>query len=119
MSEPIYVKDIIKDKNLLKSIELHSPEKEFQKRQDHYFAQLGELIEQQPIRKIETKEEWEILPLSKTTSLPKEDWTIAMGSKYPTYISTCPNCGEGHRWATSGGLSSFECKKCKTRFRPC
>jgi hypothetical protein len=49
MSKPIYVKDIIKDKNILKNIKLHSPEEEVQKREDHYFAQLGELIEQHPI----------------------------------------------------------------------
>jgi hypothetical protein len=45
----IYIKDIIKDKNLLINLKLTSPEDEARKREEHYYAQISELIEQYPI----------------------------------------------------------------------
>lgn len=49
MEKPIYIKDIIKDKNLFKKLKLKSIDEEAQKREDAYFAALGEEIEQYPI----------------------------------------------------------------------
>ena len=49
MKSPIFIKDIIKDKKLLKSLKVSSPEDEAQKREEHYYAQISELIEQHPI----------------------------------------------------------------------
>lgn len=48
-NSPIYIRDIIKDRSILEKLKLSSPDEESQKREDYYFAQLSELIEQYPI----------------------------------------------------------------------